>query len=370
MPMPKWLSILLEGWFWSEALISMLVILAAWVAARLYILLVNSLGMRWVQRTASDLDNRVLEVVRKPGAILVFLIGVYAAFHRYKFRLLGVFDGLIFVVSVGIVIAALIRISRVGVEWYGEKLRREHKDEALAREVLPITDKLLTILLLLIGLMVVLDRFQIDMRSILVTLGVGSLAVGLALQDTLANMFGGFTIMLDRPFRVDDRIQLQTGETGDVQAIGLRSTTVQMTDGNLLIIPNAVLVKTLVINHSFPDSSSVVSIELGVAYGSDVERVKSLMLEAAGSDPRIMEKPAPVVFFKSFGASALNFLLACYARNFADKMAITDQLNTAIDAKFRAAGIDIPYPIRTVYLHDRSGRPAAGRDLPPSEESY
>jgi potassium efflux system protein len=130
----------------------------------------------------------------------------------------------------------------------------------------------------------------------------------------------------------------------------MRSTTVLMTDGNLMIIPNAVLVKTVVINHSFPDNSSLVRIELGVAYGSDVGKVKSLMLEASSEDPRIMASPAPAVFFKSFGDFALSFLMTCYAKSFADKMAITDQLNTAIDAKFRATGIDIPFPIRTVYL--------------------
>jgi len=348
--MPSWVLVLLEGWFWTEALRSLLVVAAAAVAARIYILLVDSVGRRWVRRADSDLDDRILAAVRRPGGVLVFLVGIYAAFHRYKFRLLGVLDELLFVLSVGIVITTLIRISSIGLQRYGEKLKRDRKDEAVARELLPLTDKLVRILLLVIGLVVVLDKFRIDIKSILVTLGVGSLAVGLALQDTLANMFGGFTIMLDRPFRVGDRIQLQSGETGDVQSIGMRSTTVLMTDGNLMIIPNAVLVKTVVINHSFPDNSSLVRIELGVAYGSDVGKVKSLMLEASSEDPRIMASPAPAVFFKSFGDFALSFLMTCYAKSFADKMAITDQLNTAIDAKFRATGIDIPFPIRTVYL--------------------
>ncbi len=363
--MPSWSHILFEAWFWKEALTTVLVILVAWVAARIYILLVDKAGTIWVRRTISDLDDRILAAVRKPGSILVFLVGVYAAVHRYTFRLLGTLDGLIFVLSVGIVVAMLIRLSDVSLQWYGEKLRRERKDEVLAREMLPLADKLATILLMLIGLMVVLDRFRIDIKSILVTLGVGSLAVGLALQDTLANMFGGFTIMLDRPFRVGDRIQLQTGETGEVKSIGMRSTHVLMTDGNLLIIPNAVLVKTLVINHSFPDNSSLVHIELGVAYGSDVGKVKSLMLEAVGEDARVMPTPAPAVFFRSFGESALSFVLYCYAKNFADVMAITDQLNSGIDAKFRAAGIDMPFPIRTIYLHDESRQGAVGRRSSP-----
>ncbi len=347
--MTGWAHVLTEGWFWQEALTTLLVILAAWVASRVYALLIDRIVARRIRRGAAGLDDRATRVIRQTGSVLIFIAGLYAAFHRYRFRLLGVLDGLLFILSVAIVIFTLIRISAVGLQRYAERLKRERRDE-VAREFLPLTDKILKVLLIMIGLVIIFDRFQIDIKSILYTLGVGSLAVGLALQDTLANMFGGFTIMLDRPFRVGDRIQLQSGETGDVQSIGMRSTAVMMTDGNLMIIPNAVLVKTLVINHSFPDVSSLIRIEVGVAYGSNVENVKSLMLEALGDDPRIMTKPAPAVFFKSFGDSALNFLLTCYSKSFANKMEVTDRINSTIDAKFRAAGIDIPFPIRTVYL--------------------
>ena len=350
--MSRWSQILTEGWFWREALMTLLVVLSAWIVSRIYVLLIDSIVGRWLRRSASGPDDRVLTAIRQPGSILIFLVGVYAAFHRYRFRLLGAMDGLIYIISVGIVITTLIRVSSVSLQKYAERLRRERRDE-VAREFLPLTDKVLKVFLIIVGLVIIFDRFQIDIKSILYTLGVGSLAVGLALQDTLANMFGGFTIMLDRPFRVGDRIQIQSGETGDVQSIGMRSTSVKMTDGNLMIIPNAALVKTLVINHSFPDVTSLMRIEVGVAYGSDVAKVKKLMLEAAVDDPKVMATPEPAVFFKSFGDSALNFVLTCYAKSFADTLAATDRVNSSIDAKFRAEGIEIPYPIRTVYLKGR-----------------
>ncbi len=348
--MAGWLQVLLDGEFWREALATALVIVAAGIASRAYVFVVDRVGMHWVRRTASELDDRVLHAVRKPGAVLVFLVGVYISLHRYKFRMLGFLDGVLFVAAVIVVFATLIRVSGIGLQWYGEKIRRERKDEAVAREIIPLADKLFKVVLMIIALVIVLDWFRIDIKSILVTLGVGSLAVGLALQDTLANMFGGFAIMLDRPFRSGDRIQLQSGEAGDVQAIGIRSTTVLMPDGNLMIIPNSVLVKTLVINHSIPDSSSLVRVEIGVAYGSEVAKVKAMMLETASEDPAVRDNPAPAVFFASFGESALSFILTCYARSFTDKMAITDRINTALAAKFEKAGIEIPFPVRTVYL--------------------
>jgi small-conductance mechanosensitive channel len=204
-----------------------------------------------------------------------------------------------------------------------------------------------------VGLVVILDRYHIDIKSILVTLGVGSLAIGLALQDTLANMFGGFTILVDRPFRVGDRIQLQSGEIGDVQTIGLRATTVLLPDQNLLIVPNALLVKNMVINHSYPDNRSRVVVEVGVAYGSDIELVKRLMLEAAQENPAVLQTPPPSIIFNAFGQSALLMTLTCNLQSYKDAATVKDDLNSMIDGKFRAAGIEIPFPSQTVYLRNQ-----------------
>jgi small-conductance mechanosensitive channel len=198
--------------------------------------------------------------------------------------------------------------------------------------------------------MVILDHFRIDIKSILVTLGVGTLAIGLALQDTLANMLGGFTIMLDRPFRIGDRIQLSTGEQGDVQEIGIRSTRVLTTDGNMLIIPNSILIKLMMTNHSFPDSRARIMIDVGVAYGADTELAKRLMVEAAEAHAEVMRLPEPVAAFRGFGEFALNLSLICFSSNFRNRLKVVDALNTAINAKFAAAGIAIPYPIRTVRI--------------------
>jgi MscS family membrane protein len=341
---------------WREVLATVLVILAAWLAAQIYVFVIDQIARRWASRTSSTLDDKILAVVRRPGFLLIFLIGVYAASHRFQFRMRGVVDGILFVLAVLIVFYSLLGVFGVLLEWWADRLGRERQGENVARDLLPIADKFLRIVIMVIGSIIVLDHFAIDVKSILVTLGVGSLAIGLALQDTLANMFGGFTIMIDRPFRVGDRIQLQTGEIGDVKAIGIRSTTVMMLNSNLLIVPNSMLVKNSIINQSFPDTRSQVIIEIGVAYGTDPSRVKQILLESARIPSDVLEDPAPAVFFKAFGDFALQFMLVCHAKSFRSAMVVRDAVNSAVNERFRAEGIEIPYPIQDVRISNSGVR--------------
>jgi MscS family membrane protein len=349
--MSAWMGILTQRWFWQETLWTAIVLCLSAGAAQVYVVLVDKVFLRWASRTASQLDDRIVAIVRRPGFLLILLVGVYAALHRYKFRLLGFLDGVLFVLAVAVVIYTAMKISTVVLEWYSERVTREKEGETVARELLPLAEKSATLLLFIVGLVVVLDHFSIDIKSILVTLGVGSLAIGLALQDTLANMFGGFTIMLDRRFRIGDRIQLQSGELGDVQSIGIRSTTVLTPEGNTLIIPNALLVKTIVTNHSFPDPRARVVIEVGVAYGTDTDTAKQFMLEAAVRTPKVLASPPPAVVFSSLGPSALILRMTCFVSNFVDAGPANDAILSAVNARFKAAGIEVPYPSRTIYLN-------------------
>jgi len=350
-------KVLTETWFWHEVLGTVIVLVAAWAAAQAYLVVMDRIFRRLAARTSSPLDDRILSAVRRPVYLLIILVGVYAALHRYKFRLLIFLDGLLFVLAVVVIIYTFIRCFAVLLRWYGEKVSREKEGETVARELLPLADKVINILLVIFGLVIVLDHFSIDIKSIVFTLGIGSLGIGLALQDTLANIFGGFTIMLDRRFRIGDRIVIQTGETGDVQTIGIRNTTVLTPDGNLLIIPNALLVKTIVTNYSFPDDRARIVIDVGVAFGSDVERAKQVMTAAAAGNEAVLGSPQPSAYFVSIGGFALQLRLVCYVGNFREVGVVTDSLNSNIRANFRAAGIEIPLPSTAVYLTSEAGKP-------------
>jgi MscS family membrane protein len=334
--------------YWKEFLYTLLILAAGWAVAQAYLSLVGRVMMRIARRTSSTLDDHMWHAIRIPGALLIYLLGIYAAIHRYTFRYLGFFDSILYILAVATVLYAAIEVVGVLLDWYGEKISREKEGETLARELLPLVDKVIKIVVIGIGLMVVLDHYDVEARSILVTLGVGSLAIGLALQDTLANMFGGFTIMIDRPFRIGDRIQLQSGEQGDVRSIGIRATNVTMPDGNQLIIPNSYLVKNMLINYSYPDTRYRVTIDLQVAYDSDTELVKSLLLRAAAENAKVLQDPAPQALIKALADNGIVIMLTCFANSFLNAGLVRDEILSQVWAGLQKSGIEIPFPTRTV----------------------
>jgi MscS family membrane protein len=191
----------------------------------------------------------------------------------------------------------------------------------------------------------------VNVASLVVSLGVGSLAVGLAAQDTLANMFAGFTLLLDRPFRVGERIQLASGDSGDVQRIGIRATVIKTGDDTMLIVPNSLLVKERLVNQSRPTRHLATRVEVGVAFGSDLARVKEVLRRAALASPRVDPDRAPVVLITRFGESTVNFQVMFWARDYAEQGLARTEVYEAVYDGLAAAGISIPVPTRRL-IHE------------------
>jgi MscS family membrane protein len=172
----------------------------------------------------------------------------------------------------------------------------------------------------------------------------------MAAKDTLANMISGFTLMIDRPFRIGDRIQLAAGQWGDVVDIGLRSTRIKTVDNTLLIIPNSELCNTTIINLAFPDIRAKGRVNVGVSYGSDIGEVKGILMAVAGEIPEVLSDPQPEAFFVSYGESAINMALFFWVNDYSEVFTVTDRINTLIYKRFGESSIVIPYPTRTVKL--------------------
>jgi len=338
--------------FWlKEALIALIIFSIFWGLS----LLLRTLLTRWVPRftafTSTDLDDRILARVTPPACLLVVLAGLYYAVKSLPFpeKAHVLSAGALFIVNVIVVTNIAWRITNELLGWYGSRLAERHGG-GVDRQIIPPLEKLITIFLASIALMVVLRHFNYDILSVVTALGIGSLAIGMAAKETLANMISGFTLMVDRPFRIGDRIQLASGQWGDVADIGLRTTKIKTVDNTLLIIPNSELCNTTIINLAFPDVRAKGRINVGISYDNDVERAKSLLVETALSVPEVLREPAPEAFFVSFGDSALNVSLFFWVSEYGSVFATTDKINEQIIARFREEGITIPYPIRTVIM--------------------
>jgi MscS family membrane protein len=242
---------------------------------------------------------------------------------------------------------ALLQTFGLLLHWYISQ-PRVAASSAIATEFGPLISKVGKVFIALVAVTVLLQHFGVNVQSLVVSLGVGSLAIGLAAQDTLANMFGGFTLMLDRPFRVGDRIQLATGEVGDVEAIGMRATRIRTTDEMLLVVPNSALVKDRVINYNLPSRALTTRVEVDVAYGSPLDAARSLLAEATRAVPEIDQEREPVVVVKAFGDGSVVLALTFWVRDYLDQGAARSAVMTTIHDRLRAAGIDRPLPSRRV----------------------
>jgi MscS family membrane protein len=354
-----------------ELLISLAILASSYVGARMLSFVFGKLLGRVVHRTATALDDELVVAVERPVAYLLFLVGAVAAVHRLPAPALWIarLDTLLIAVAIVLVALTLLRVYAIVLSWYTNRSLVSAGD-GLAAEFAPLFSKLGNMFITLVALITLLQHFGVNVASLVVSLGVGSLAIGLAAQDTLSNMFAGFTLMLDRPFRIGDRIKLATGEVGDVESIGMRATRIRTLDETILIVPNSLLVKDRLVNQTRPARHITSRIEVAVAYGSDLAEVKRILAEAALQSPHVDRTHAPAVLVTRFADHAIIFLVAFWALDYAEQGLATSEVHEEIYRRLAEARIEIPFPTRRV-IHEQTstngpgGPPAPAPAAPP-----
>jgi small-conductance mechanosensitive channel len=206
-----------------------------------------------------------------------------------------------------------------------------------------------------IGALVLLGGLGISITPVLTALGVGGLAVALALQDTLSNFFAGLHLLIEQPIRVGDFVKLESGQEGYVADIGWRTTRIRMLPNNMVILPNSKLTQSILTNYSLPDPEIGVSIRISVPYQADPDQVEQVVLEeakkAVGTLPGLLADPEPSVrLIPGFGPSSLDFTLAYRVRDVECQAQVEHELRKRILRRFKQVGIEMPLPQQTVYL--------------------
>jgi len=222
------------------------------------------------------------------------------------------------------------------------------RQKAMEFEIL--VNRVLKIIFACIVLMVTMRHFDYDIWHIMTALGVGTLAVGLAAQPTLTNMIAGFTILLDRPFRRGDRISLSGGETGDVVNIGMRSTHILTPDGNMLVVSNAELVSSRLINYSFPNNKMAFSVKFYVDLQSDLAKVKTLLKSLASAAPGLV-KDSLSVLSSGVNGWGIEITISFKVEYFGDSGKVIDHIIDSAMVEFqkqaiRLATSPLPPPLK------------------------
>ncbi|WP_128694267.1 mechanosensitive ion channel family protein [Methanoculleus taiwanensis] len=320
---------------------------------------------RWLQKradlTESKIDDIILFSLAKPASIAVVLGSLWIAVTMYvdPATLLGSYAWLLssrYFTAAAILIGAWVVSSfsysfiNLYGRWMASKTETDLDDRII--QLLEVTAKYVV---WFIAVLMVLQTLEIDITPLIAGAGIAGLAVALAAQDIMSNFFGGALILVDKPFQVGDRIKVND-YLGDVISIGPRSTRMKTLDYQLVTIPNSTISSNVVVNYAMPDVKLKIKIPVSVAYGSDVARVKEILLEigreAAERSRYVLDDPAPSVYFLTFGASSLDFMLVIWARAFNMAWDVQDFVNTRIDERFGEEGIEIPFPQMDLHIRD------------------
>lgn len=325
------------------------------------VLLTRSLAFRalhrWAARTATHRDDLLVAGLRGPSVVWCLLLALYIAVETAELpaRYSAVALNLIYSLIVLSVTATLANLGGAAVRF---GLRG-------TRVTLPATGLTMTFLkggVWIIGGLVLLGGLGISVTPVLTALGVGGLAVALALQETLSNLFAGLHLLIEEPIRVGDFVRLESGQEGYVADIGWRSTRIRMLPNNMVIIPNSKLAQSIVTNYFMPERRMALLIPISVSYAADPNHVERVLIEevtkAAAEVPGLLLDPAPAVrFIPGFGESSLDFTLVCHVQDYEAQFLVQHEMRKRILKRFRAEGIEIPFPQRDVHLRPEPGPP-------------
>tara|TARA_B100001146_G_scaffold155468_1_gene136730 strand:- start:717 stop:1766 length:1050 start_codon:yes stop_codon:yes gene_type:complete len=330
---------------WIQSLGIFILALALTVIMRLSL---RFILLALVQKTKTEVDDIVIRALKSAVTYSVPVIGLMLALTPLALPT-SIPQRMLFSFLAVLLMRGAISLVEDLSEW-AQKIRVKRTDSSLDDSLLRLLRKAVKTSIVTLGVLVILSKWQVQIAPILGALGIGGLAIGLALNSTLANVFGGIQMIFDRSLIVGDKVMLDSGEVGVVLDIGLRSTKMQTYDNEVIFLPNSQLANTRVKNFTKPDATIRVTVTFGVAYGSDVARVKQVVLDAISKLDDISEEPAPQVLFLNMSDFALDMCARVWVDDYGKQFAKQLEMTELVYNTLNESGIEIPFPTRTVYM--------------------
>lgn len=300
---------------------------------------------RLVRRTPSTFDDQLLDAIGNDIRWLVVLYVLnFATIDRLTFISAGIrtiLSDLYFVLGLLLLVRVSIKVAGKAAEWYIAVNVKEGREEMAP--VITMITRVSRIIIGVIGLTILLSHFGVNVTALTAALGVGGLAISLAAKDTVSDAIAGMILIIDRPFRVGDRIEIQgVGTWGDVTDIGLRTTRIRTRDNRMVIVPNSIISHNQVINYSYPDPRYRIETHVDVAFGTDIETVRQLFTDTVrGVEGVLIDKPVDALYVDMSG-SAMRFRLRWWIESYTDTRRMLDRVHTAIQHALDEAGIESP----------------------------
>ncbi len=349
-------SIDVNGMMYADVILAAAIFFSSVVASKIVYAFLKKVVGSYVSKTATTLDDELLKIIHKPLYLGIIVAGASLALGSVN--ALKPFAGLISqaaalaVILLGVSVAT--KVVNIFFRWYASDVAERTHTKADTK-LLPILSKVAKLSLYLVAFMLVLGEFGIQITPLLAGLGIGGLAVALALQPTLSNFFSGTYILTDGSIKLGDYIEIQGMDVkGYVEDIGWRSTKIRTLPNNIVIVPNSKLADSVVTNYYSPDAQMAVIVPVGVSYESDLEKVEKVTVDVAkkvlAETPGGVKDFEPFVRFNEFGDSNINFSVILRVQTFVDQYLVKHEFIKQLKKRFDKEGIEISYPASNIYF--------------------
>ena len=338
---------------YNKTALSSILFLLFVTLALFFVTAVQKLLLEWAKKTATDIDDLIVQRITPRGVVLLVIIGFRLFLHT-----IGVTRPLWFHLVDSFILLystiVLVDFTEISLHYVEETLRRDKKkSKYLKQAIYPLLKKIINATYYVISFIIFLYIWGVNVGPFLGGLGIAGLAISFAAKDTLENMISGITLAFDKSFEVGDMISIpEMNVDGVIYDIGLRSTRVLSWDNELFIIPNSRVANAIVQNPIFPELRARSVIQFSVEYGTDVDKVKKIVLGLVKKYPNILEDPAPSVLFKDMGDYGLIFELRVWVSDVRNRFITKRSLLEDMYKAFEKEGIGIPYPTQTLYVHN------------------
>ncbi len=334
---------------WMQALVAVAASLVlAWVFDRF----ISATLRRLAARTRFKIDDHLINYLHSPIYFSVILLGLALAANLLEIPEPFDFVAISILKTVAYLVWALfiLRVVRSLIRYIADD---ENHVPVLHPQTRPLFENIAMIIIVVLAVYVIFSAWKVDMTAWLASAGIVGIAVGFAAKDTLANLFSGVFILADAPYKIGDYVVLDTGERGEITHIGIRSTRLKTRDDVEVTVPNAIMGNTKIINESGgPHQKYRIRVQVGVAYGTDIDLVETILMDVAGNNEQVCEEPEPRVRFRAFGASSLDFELLAWVAQPALRGLAIHELLSAIYKRFNAEGVEIPFSQHDLHIKE------------------
>lgn len=325
--------------------------------------IVTNLLNRFARRTATSFDDELVERIQGQIRWLVVVFGIDIGTSIVFFgndAIRDVFTNVLFWFYYGFLISASYTSIKFFFEWYENQLDEEESRVAV---FLPILQRFTMVLFIILAVVILLDQLGVNVTGLAAAAALVGLAIALAAQDIIGDLISGYVILLDRSFRVGDRIDIPGQDAwGDVVEIGTRTTRIRTRDNNLAIIPNSEMADGQILNYTYPDPNYRLQSDIGIGYGQDLDHIRQVLSDAVRSVSEVLKNQPVQVLFIEFAPATMTIRVRWWIDTYSDKRMMQDKVNTALQDAIEEAGIEAPFPTQTLEVKILPDQPKNARE--------